>query len=104
MYQLISLSYDAARRNADSPGEKLVGHRQEPRSSTLLDRCYKLSILGDVAVTIEQVRSRHSNIVEGEFCIVDTVEAHLVAHVFYGDTGNRLKVMIFTLRFNYYVA
>ena len=83
--------YHTARCNADSTGEQLVGHCQEPRSAALLDRRDEPSVLGDVAVSIEQVRSRYPDVVEGQFCVVNPVEAHLVTHVLYGDAGNRLR-------------
>ena len=73
--------------------EQLVGNGQKSGSSTANFRL-KLSIFGDIGIPVEQIVSRNSHVLEGDFCIVNPVEAHFISHVFNGDSRHLLQVVI----------
>lgn len=85
-------TYHTSGCNADSAGQELICHGQEPDSASLFQAGHKLAILGDVTVLVQQVGSRHADVVKAQFGVVDTVQAHLVTHVLHSDARNGLDI------------
>eukprot|EP01137_Pigoraptor_chileana_P037394 Opistho-2@34399 len=76
---------EAHGRNADAAAEQLISNGKEA-SAAAVDLAREHSGLGNIRVCVEERLAGNADVFKEQLAVVDTVAAHLVAHVLNADT------------------